>query len=176
MTLVFSDAVFISSQTPDPLTLPWGCKSLLGEAKTKKAQSRTVISEVLRKPSLGISRRCSRRGPAHLITAGQMKESNLLEKRSLKGGFDRQSPGPRPHREQSLLRASRARPRGPLPQGRRCALGRETGAPRGPGTPRAPAHPPSQSGGGARRSPASTTPAPDLPRCAGGGEVSGVRG
>lgn len=96
MTLVFSDAVFISSQTPDPLTLPWGCKSLLGEAKTKKAQSRTVISEVLRKPSLGVSRRCSRRGPAHLITAGQMKESNLLEKRSLKGGSDARAPGPDP--------------------------------------------------------------------------------
>lgn len=76
MTLVFSDAVFISSQTADPLTLPWGCKSLLGEAKTKKAQSR--------------------RGPAHLITAGQMKESNLLEKRSLKGGSDARAPGPDP--------------------------------------------------------------------------------
>lgn len=55
-----------------------------------------MISEVLRKPSLRVSRRCPRQGPAHLITDGQMNEYNLLEKRSLKGGFNARPPGPEP--------------------------------------------------------------------------------
>lgn len=106
-----------------------------------------MISEVLRKPSLRVSRRCPRQGPAHLITDGQMNEYNLLEKRSLKGGFNARPPGPEPTEndpsselEGPGLWARRLRAP-PLPQGRRCALGREARARRGPGTPRAPALP-----------------------------------
>lgn len=147
-----------------PTHLSQGCKFPLEKPKQTKPNP-ADDQEVLRKPSLRFLKARPRKGPAHLITDGQMNEYNLLEKRSLKGVLQRETPGPEPTESDPPQRFEGS---GPGPETRpslrtgRCALGRETR--RGEGLGR-PAHPPSQSGGGACRSPASTTLAPDLPRC-----------
>lgn len=127
-----------------PTHPPQGLQISPWRSQSKQSPIPQMIREVLRKPSLRFSRRCPRKGPAHLITDGQMNEYNLLEKRSLKGGFNARPPGPEPTESDPS-----SKPEGsglgardpPPPSGQKVRARARDSARRGPGTPRAPALP-----------------------------------
>lgn len=91
---------------------------------------------------LRVLRRCPRKGPAHLITAGQTNEYHQIHGRSLRVGCHGRPRGTDstdldslPAPESPAWGPQGSAPR-PLPQGRRCAPKRETSARRAWDAPR----------------------------------------